>query len=308
MAAGVPSGPGVTIALVTVNRAGWATGSFLCYAGALTALFASAAWLSVIAADHGKGAFAGWSVLFWAVAEMLAFAFLRRGRRIVAGLFGVVGLGLFAVMIGAFFSWFGWLPSDKPFGGFHVGLLALVLLVLIAAFVDVGIFKFPLFALAIAGLGWYFVTDVLSSGGNWSAWVTLIVGLALFVVGLVNDGGDTRPYGFWVHVVAGLTIGGALLYWWHSSDFQWALIIVVGLIFMAVGAGIRRSSYAVIGTIGLSLATGHYSLGETFGLVANGPSVPTKWAGPVAFLCLGLFLALVGMLLWRRDDDGVETV
>ena len=113
-------------------------------------------------------------------------------------------------------------------------------------------------------------------------------------MGLANDGGDTRPYGFWVHVVAGLTIGGALLYWWHSSDFQWALIIVVGLVFMAVGAGIRRSSYAVLGTIGLFLATlalrARRRPSEPLPTTAFGdepPNGPASWAGPVAFLCLG---------------------
>ena len=285
---------------MVVNRAGWATGSFLTYTGALIALIAATAWLSVISDDHSQGAFAGWSVLFWVVAEAFAFSLLRRGRKVVAGLFGFVGVGLFAVMVGAFFSWFGWLPHDKPLGGFHLGLLLLQLLVLAAALIDLGIFKFPLFMLVLAGLGWYFFTDVVSSGGNWSAWVTLFVGLFLFVLGLGQDGGDTRPYGFWVHVVAGLTIGGALLYWWHSTDFQWALIIVVGLLFMAVGAGLRRSSYGVIGTIGLVLASGHYAIGNAF-LSGDQPSAPSSWAGPVAFLCLGVFLALVGMALWRRD-------
>jgi len=287
------------------------TGSFLAYTGALTALVAAVAWLGVISDDHGKGAFAGWSVLFWALAEVLAFGLLGRGHRVAAGLFGFVGLGLFALMVGAFFSWFGWLPDDKPLGGFHIGILALQLLVLIAASIDLGIFKFPLFALVLAGLGWYFVTDLLSSGGNWSAWVTLFVGLFLFVMGLANDGGDTRPYGFWVHVVAGLTIGGALLYWWHSSDFQWALIIVFGIVFIAVGARIRRSSYALLGTIGLFLATWHYAVGsgsngsvDIFG--RESPSGPASWAGPVAFLCLGLFLALLGMVFWRRDTDPLE--
>jgi asparagine N-glycosylation enzyme membrane subunit Stt3 len=130
-------------------------------------------------------------------------------------------------------------------------------------------------------------------------------------MGLANDGGDTRPYGFWVHVVAGLTIGGALLYWWHSSHFQWALIIVVGLVFMAVGSGIRRSSYAVIGTIGLVLATAHYAIGGPVTQLypaGEAPSGPSSWAAPVAFLCLGLFLALVGMVLWRRDDSVAESV
>ncbi len=298
---------------MVVNRVPWMTGSFLAYTGALTALIAAVAWLGVISGDHGQGAFAGWSVLFWAVAEMLAFGLLGRGHRVLAGLFGFVGLGLFALMIGAFFSWFGWLPDDKPLGGFHIGSLLLQLLVLVAASIGLGIFRFPLFSLVLAGLGWYFVTDLVSSGGNWSAWMTLFVGLFLFVMGLANDGGDTRPYGFWVHAVAGLTIGGALLYWWHSSDFQWALIIVFGLVFMAVGAGIRRSSYAVIGTIGLVLATWHYSVGgaPTNGILGAGeepPSAPASWAGPVAFLCLGLFLALVGMLLWRRDDGFAESV
>jgi hypothetical protein len=296
---------------VVVNRAPWMTGSFLAYTGALTALVASLAWLGVISDDHGQGAFAGWSVLFWALAEVLAFALLGRGHRVAAGLFGFVGLGLFALMIGAFFSWFGWLPDDKPLGGFHIGILALQLLVLIAASIDLGIFRFPLFTLVLAGLGWYFLTDLVSSGGNWSAWVTLFVGLFLFVMGLANDGGDTRPYGFWVHVVAGLTIGGALLYWWHSSDFKWALIIVFGIVFMAVGAGIRRSSYAVLGTIGLFLATTHYVAGRPIIEVYSAdeaPSRPASWAGPVAFLCLGLFLALLGMVLWRRNADTVEPV
>jgi hypothetical protein len=306
------SDPIAMLGRVIVHRAGWATGSFLAYVGALTALIAAVAWLSVIQSDHGQGALAGWSVLFWFIAEVFAFFLLGRGRRVPAGLFGFVGLGLFAFMVGAFFSWFGWLPHDKPLGGFHLGLLFLMLLVLIAAAIDQAIFKFPLFSLVLAGLGWYFVTDLVSSGGNWSAWVTLFIGLFLFVLGLGNDGGDTRPYGFWVHVVAGLTIFGVLLYWWHSSDFEWALIIVVGLVFMAIGAGIRRSSYAVIGTVGLVLATWHYSLGgsPTNGILGAGeepPSTPASWAGPVAFLCLGVFLAFVGMILWRRDAIGAET-
>lgn len=295
---------------MTVNRAPWATGSFVGYLGALMALVASLAWLSVIDSHHSRGSLAGWSVLFWLVAEVIAFMLLGRGRRVAAGLFGFVGLGLFAFMVGAFFSWFGWLSHDNPLHGFHVGNLVIVLFVLAAAAIDLGIFKFPLFVLALAGLGWYFVTDLVSNGGNWSAWVTLFVGLFLFVMGLGNDGGDTRPYGFWTHVVAGLTIGGALLFWWHSSDIQWALIIVVALVFMSVGAAIRRSSYAVLGALGLVLATAHYSLGSPFTLqpadVEEGGHA--SWAGPVAFLCLGLFLAFMGMVLWRRGENAAETV
>jgi hypothetical protein len=285
---------------VKVVRAGWTSSSFLVYTGALLALVAAFAWQGVISADHSQGAFAGWSVLFYAVAEALALAFLARGRKLVAGLAAFVGVGLFAVMVGAFFDWFGWLDTgDGPFSGFHWGLLGLELLTLVAAFGAIRVFHFPFIVAIAAGLGWLFVTDLLSSGGNWSAVVTLLVGIALFFVGLGLDG-DSRPYGFWVHVVAGLTTGGALLYWWHSGDGEWALIIVTALVFIAVGAAARRSSYAVLGVVGLVLATGHYSFGETFGIFRGDVGRPTTWAAPVAYLCLGLFLVVIGMLLHRR--------
>jgi hypothetical protein len=290
---------------VKVVRAGWTSASFLVYAGALVVLLASSAWLGVISDKHSDGAFAGWSALFWAIAEVLALLLLVKGRRLVAGLFAFVGLGLWAAMVGAFFDWFGWLPDDdRPLGGFHWGVLALELLVLLAALVDLRIFRFPLLVAIAAPLSWYFVTDVLSSGGDWSATVTLLVGLALFFVGLSLDRGDSRPYGFWVHVTAGLTVAGALLYWWHSTDADWALIIVASLAFVAVGAAARRSSYAVLGVIGMALATGYFSFGEALGLTEN--PRPTTWEGPVGYLGLGFFLVLLGMLLRRRGAESAS--
>ena len=282
---------------VNVVRAGWTSASFLAYAGALTVLVAAWAWLAVISAEHGKGAFAGWTALFFAVAEACAFGLLGGGRRLMAGLFAVVAVGMFGVMVGAFFSWFGWLHAGNgPFSGFHWGVLGVELSTLLAALAAIRVFRFPLLVVVAAPVGWLFVTDVLSSGGNWSATVTLLVGLALFLVGLGLDGGDARAYGFWVHATAGLTVGGALLYWWHMGDADWALIIVTSLLFIAVGVGARRSTYAVLGVVGLALATGHYSGRETFSLEA-----PSTWAVPVAYLCLGFFLAFVGMLLHRRN-------
>ena len=53
------------------------------------------------------------------------------------------------------------------------------------------------------------------------------------------------------------------------------------------------------------LATSHYVGGGTFGTTSGSLSA-TKWQGPVAFLCLGLFLASFGTwCLGRRD--GAET-
>jgi hypothetical protein len=324
----------------------------LLYAGALLSLYAAVIWLSVISSEHSEGAFAGWSVLFFGSAQAPAFWFRARERRLLAGLFAVVGLGLFAVMVGAFFRWWGWLGSgDSPFAGTHWSVLAIEVLVVLAALVDLKIFRFPLLVAVAVAVAWLLVTDLLSSGGNWSAWVTLLIGLALFVVGSALDSGDRRPYGFWVHVVAGLTVGGALLFFWHASDTQWALITVVALVFIGIGAAMRRSSYAVLGALALVVATGWFSSSFVpffpFDLVATGtdsdltgyssstsvtaqvstgpvpqpapvrPVTPeplpssgeiefkptAPWQGPLAYTCLGLFLAVLGALLYRRPEE-----
>ncbi len=285
-----------------VVRAGWTSASFLVYTGALLALLAAVAWQSVISAEHGKAAFAGWSALFFAVAATLAGWFRARGRALVAGLFAFVAVALFAVMVGAFFSWFGWLSGDDPLHGFHWGNLGLALLALLAALAARRVFCFPLLVAIAAAAGWYFVTDLLSSGGNWSAAVTLLVGIAFFVRGLTLDRGDSRPFGFWWHVGAGAAVGGALLYWLHASDADWAGILVIALIFVAVGSLLRRSSYAALGAIGLALATGHYAIPESLPVFRSETEQPTTWAGPVAYLCLGLFLVLLGIVLQRRRD------
>jgi hypothetical protein len=286
---------------VRAVRAPWTSASFLLYAGALLAVIASGFWLGIISGDHSAGAFAGWATVFWAVAEGIALGLLVRGRRLAAGLAAFVGLVFWAVMVGAFFSWWGWLANKgSPFSGFHVGDLALELLVLLAALVDLRIWRHPLLVAIAAPTSWFFATDFVSNGGNWSAAFTLLYGFFLFFVGLALEG-DRRPYGFWVHVTAGLTIGGAFLYWWHSSDAEWAGNIIVALVFILVAAAIRRSSYAVLGALGLAAATGYYSIPQMLpGPLYSNHANPTPWAGPVAYLCLGVFLALLGMLLYRR--------
>jgi hypothetical protein len=288
---------------VKVVRARWTSATFLAYAGALTVLVALFSLLGVISSEHGKGAFAGWSVVCFLAIEACAFALKQRRRFVAAGLFAFVAVGMFAVMLGAFFSWFGWLHGGgAPFGGFHLGLLAVELLTLLAAFTALRVFRFPLIVAIIAGLGWYFVTDVLSSGGNWSAVVTLLVGIVLFFVGLSIEGGESRRYGFWVHFVSGLTVAGSLLYFWHSGDFQWTLIIIASLVYIGIGSAVKRSTWAVLGAIGLALATAHFALGRGISLNSGSVSRPQNWVGPVAFLCLGFFYVLLGLMLSRRGD------
>src|SRR5262249_652693 len=135
----------------------------------------------------------------------------------------------------------------------------LELLVLAAALVAMPVFRFPLLAAVATLVGWYFVTDVVSSGGNWSAVVSLFVGFMYLVVGVRVDRGAGRAYGFWLRAGAGLIVGGSLIFFWHSGDLRWALIAVGALGYAALARLTVRSSWAVLGAVGLFLAGGHFA-------------------------------------------------
>ena len=284
-------------------RVPWTSASFLVYTGALTVLL-STIWLdSILSDDYSSAAFAGWAALLFACALFVALAYRRAGRPLLAGLFAFVSVGLFAVFVGAVEDWWGWLSHDDPLHGFHWSLLLLEVLTLVAALRALRVFRHPLLVLAAAGVGWYFVTDVLSSGGNWSAWVSLIYGLVLLAVA----GGTNRVYAFWLHVVSGLTIGGALLFFWHESDWNFILIGLVGLAYILFGAGRSRSSWTVLGALGLLFTTVHF-VDKWFGdvnplnlLFGFDEEPKHDWARPVGFVVLGFAYVALGMLVARRE-------
>jgi hypothetical protein len=288
---------------VQAIRVPWTSASFLVYTGALTVLL-STIWLdSILSDDYSSAAFVGWAALLFACALFVALAYRRAGRPLLAGLFAFVSVGLFAVFVGAVEDWWGWLSHDDPLHGFHWSLLLLEVLTLVAALRALRVFRHPLLVLAAAGVGWYFVTDVLSSGGNWSAWVSLIYGLVLLAVA----GGTNRVYAFWLHVVSGLTIGGALLFFWHESDWNFILIGLVGLAYILFGAGRSRSSWTVLGALGLLFTTVHF-VDKWFGdvnplnlLFGFDEEPKHDWARPLGFVVLGFAYVALGMLVARRE-------
>jgi hypothetical protein len=300
----MPSGAPLKLSAVDVVRASWTSASFLAYTGALTVL-ASAVWLdSTLSDQYSDAAFAGWAALVLLGAAVCAAAFRSRGRELLAGLFAFVSVALFAVFIAALEAWFGWLTHDSPLHGFHWGLLLLELLTLVAALWALRVFHHPLLVLAAAGVGWYFVADLLSSGGNWSAWVSLLYGLTLLPFAVATN----RVYGFWLHVVSGLTIGGALLYWWHSSDWNFILLGLAGLLYLLFARATKRSSWAVLGAFGLFLTAAHFIdqwFGPiiTFSLFGEGSQAKHDWAVPLGFAVLGFVYVALGMMLWRRESS-----
>jgi hypothetical protein len=284
----------------------WSTSSFVLYVGGLTVLGASAGAFAYLASQYGDAAFVAWTLLPLAVLSAIALAFRARGEWMAAGLFIVAALVAWIVFLSALLEWWGWLPGDEegsPFAGWHWGLWLIIVIAIATALVDQRLFRFPLLVVFPTVLGWFLVVDVLSGGGDWSAVLTVIVGLVYLAIGTQLDAGPQRPLGFWVHVVAGLLIGGALLaQWWNSSDADWALVAVTGLVFIVVARATGRSSWAVLGIIGFFAATVHFVTEwarlEVFPFFLGGEGEPRGWVPPLVFGIVGLFFVLVG--LWAR--------
>jgi hypothetical protein len=283
----------------------WKSSSFLVYTGGLTVLGAALGALGYLASSYGDAAFAGWALLILVVLYGIAHAFKRRDRWVAAGIFAFASVIAWGFFVGALWVWFGWLSvhdaARLPFHGFSVARLSLYLLVLAAATDDRRRFRFPFITAITVLVGWLFVTDLISGGGDWSAVVTLLVGLAYTLAG----GSSDRPSAFWHHLGGGLLIGGSLLYWWHGGDWQWALICVAALVYIGMAHRTGRSSWAVLGAWGLLAATSHFSTewasdsgGSSFGPL--GSFAYRGWVPPLVFAFTGFLLVALGLVVARR--------
>jgi hypothetical protein len=284
----------------------WAPWSYLLYAGAFVLLGAAGALLSFLSSQHGAGVYALFAFLVFAVFAVAAAGLRSSGDHpIAAGLFAFVSVGLFTVFVAALWTWFGWLSaSGGLFSGFHPGRLSLFLVVLIAARVALRTFRFPLLMLVLVQTTWLFVTDLISGGGDWSAVVTFLIGLVFLARASALDGGPNRAYGMWLHVGAGVAIGGSLLWFLHHGHFEWALIVVASLVYFWFAEVFGRTSWAVLGSIGIVAAAAHYATSWSHAYIS-----PTSasaggsraWVPAVVFGIAGALLFLVGGALARRS-------
>jgi hypothetical protein len=284
----------------------WTSSSFLIYTGGLTVLVGGLAALGYLSSRYGSGGIAGWALLVLVVLYGIAHAFRVSGRPIAAGIFAFASVIAWGVFVGYLFEWWGWLGSHESFRHWSWGRLALELLILAAAVDDLRRFRFPFIQLIAVVVGWFFVIDLITAGGNFTAAVTLLVGLMYLGVGV----GFEEPSAFWFHLVGGLLIGGTILYWWHTSDAQWAGVSIAAFVYVGIAYAVRRSSWAVLGTIGFFLATVHYLVGspsavaqQAFGL-GSGQTRVSDWAPALAFGLLGFWLVLLG-LFGRRAAAAV---
>lgn len=275
----------------------WKTSSLLVYTGGLTVLGATVAALKYLSGHYGKGALTGWALLLLVILYVIAETLRLRGRWVAAGIFAFASVIAWGLFVGIAWWWFGWLKNwNDAFAGWSIAHLSLEFLILVAAVNDRRRWDFPFITLISAVVGWFFITDFVSNGGNWTYVVTLIVGLVYLLVGAVSD----TPSGFWWHFVAGLLIGVPLLRWWHTTDLQWALISAVSLAYVVLAYATRRSSWAVLATIGFFGATIHYLVGSPTGVLSDlfGGTPPphvSPWAPALAFGLLGFWLVLLGL-------------
>jgi hypothetical protein len=284
----------------------WASWSFLLYAGGLTVLGAAGSALGYLSSVHSDGAYVAWALVVVAAVSAVGLA-LRRdgGHPIAAGIFGFSSVVLFAALLAAIWTWFGWVNAgSSEFSGFSVARLSLVLLTLLASLVALQLYRFPLIVLIVVLLGWFFVTDLLSGGGDWTAIVTFLVGLVFLAIGLSLDAGPSRPYGMWVHVGAGLTIGGSIINFLHHGNFEWSLIVLGGVLFVLLADAVGRSSWAVLGAFGILAASVHFTVELTHvHLTIFGEQLSNSgrgWAPALVFTLAGIVLLLLGGLLARR--------
>jgi hypothetical protein len=284
----------------------WASWSFLLYAGGLTILGAAGSALGYFSDVHGDAAYVVWALVVFTAVAVVGLA-LRRdgGHPIAAGIFGFSSVVLFGALLVAIWTWFGWVDSDSSaFGGFDVGRLCLVLLTLVAALVALRLYRFPLIVLLVVALAWFFLTDLVSGGGDWTAVVTFLFGLGFLAIGLALDAGPNKPYGMWLHVAAGLTIGGSIVDFLHHGNFEWSLIVLGGILFVLLADAVGRSSWAVLGAIGILAAAVHFTIELThvrISIFGEGLSNSSRgWAPAVVFAVAGLVLMLLGGLLARR--------
>ena len=291
-------------------RPRWAAWSYLLYAGGFTLLLAAVALLSFFSGHYRQG-----KVALLAFIVFFGFAFVARALHrdgshpIAAGVFGYISVSLFGAFLGLLWTWFGWLgDTSSAFRGFDVGRLLLVLLVLIAALIALRIFRFPLIMLTVVQLTWFFVTDLISGGGDWSAVVTFVIGLVFLAWARSVDGGPNRSYGMWLHIGAGLTIGGSLLWFLHHGHFEWALIVVAGLLYVKLASIFERASWAVLGSIGILAAATHYATSYSHASVALVPASNAVsnggsrgWVPSLVFGIAGALFVVLGGLLARRS-------
>jgi hypothetical protein len=279
----------------------WSSSSALVYLGGGVILVATTVLLGILGDDHGDWAVAGYSALAALIALALALWLEQSGRAVATGVLATVAVLLFATFVGSVENAIGILDVD--FGDYQPATLVLEALTIAAAFVALRRFRAPLLVLPIALTLWVAVAD-LGSLGSWDVGevLSILVGIALIVTAVTVDRAGRQPYALWLHVVGGLALGGGVLAL-VEGDLAWAFVGLLSLAYVAAAYLLARSSYAVLGTIGILATTTYFSLDGfsiLFALVPVGSGVIEEgldpWQVALSFVVAGLVIVALGLV------------
>jgi hypothetical protein len=233
-------------------RPRWASGSALVYIGGFVVLSATASLLGILGEDHGNAALVGFSALATAVALGLALGLLQAGRPVAAGVLATLAVVFFAVFVGALEALIGILDEDVSGDDWQPGLLVLELLTVAAALVALQRFRAPMLVLPIALVFSFALIDLGAE-----EYMAVISGLILIAVGHAVDRAGRQPYAMWLHLVGGASFGGGVLAF-VDGDAGWILVGLLSIAYVAGAHAFGRSSYAVLGAVGILATTTHF--------------------------------------------------
>jgi hypothetical protein len=289
----------------------WSSASALVYLGAFVALFATFALLAISSDDGGDWALVGASLVAFVAAVGLAVLLERAERAIAAGVAATLAVVFASVLVGSLLNAFGALEADV--GDYQPATLVVEAAVIAASVAAIIRFRAPLLVLPGALAFWFVITDLgsLFSWDDAGELLSVAAGVLLAAAGVVADRAGRQPFGFWLHAIGGLAAGGGIAV--LAGDSGWFLIALIALGFVALAFALGRSSYAVLGAIGILIATTLFAVEPLsivggflpFGAPPSGDGLE-GWQIALSYLVAGLGLAAIGVAgrLWRLPRSG----
>ena len=292
----------------------WSSASALVYIGAFTILFAAFALLGIAEDDGGDWALIGGAVVACAIAFALAEALDRADRAIAAGVAATLAVAFAATAVGAFLSAIGAL--DVELEDYEPASLVVEATLIAGAMLAVRRYRSPLPVLVAAATFWIALVDIgsLAAFDDADELLSLAAGAVLATAGVVVDRAGREPFGFWLHAVGGVAAGGAVVV--LAGDSAWPLIAVVALGFIGLAFVLVRSSYAVLGALGILIATTLFAVdpssvfgGFPFGPPSRGDSLE-DWQIALSYVVAGFVIAGIGVAgrLWWPRPTGPQPV
>jgi hypothetical protein len=283
-------------------RPRWSSASALVYLGGFVIFAATSALLGILGDDHGDWALVGYSALAVVLALGIAQWLAQSGRAVAAGVLATLAVVFFAIFVGSVENAIGIL--DAELGDYQAGSLIVELATIAASLVALQRFRAPLLVLPITVTLWFALIDLgsLSSGDVFGEVLLVLVGLALIVAGIAVDRAGREPYGLWLHVVGGLSLGSGVLSL-VEGDLAWAFVGLLSLAYVGAAYLLARSSYAVLGTIGILATTTYFAL-DGFSIL--GAFLPfgsgeiekglDPWQVALSFVGAGLVIVVLGLV------------